>query len=1184
MRRAEQEEQLELPIDFHAGLYCDLLDDIRFRAWKQIRRRWQLHINGGPGSGKTTLGIQLARHLQDEGRFPIILLHVHDYKPPVEETATLCSLRLLHNEAYRSKKFTKSNEPIIVSGLDSLASNSDSQELHKTLARCLYESNGCYLIIDGLDKCQESIQNQMFQGLSAFEAQGLRVLVLRGAPELQPFDCYYYCCDNCQHSPVEADGLQIYWQCSTCNYHLCDPCKSIGMDCSSEHLQMIEPYKTVNIELAPNLSGLEKFVQLDLRREFGQGVGDEIIEDILGRSEGNINLAKLRLDHIRDSGSPRDVLSVKDRLPREIIAFFDTEIQSVSIGDPMQRYQALIALVTVAEKRYVSVFELEQVLGYTDNSEPGPIDESYPYVHRALNATHGMLRTTVWLGRQDPSDSELDRHKVTLYTEDLYWYIRDDYNEDLTVAKQSLHLALREEETLNRSDSLGQVIGTDKTDVAKIKCLKGELGQPRIVNAILSDPGPICEPCKYILFESEGNSGYLTCFDCVFPVQCPICSYMYKEMKDNTNTSSGFRWSRRTMGRASNVTEQLSVNLKRGGFGTTKLERTFIFMLKSELSLVPNSNDLRTSTHLGHTGTQIRSWLQTCQDEHDHCGHRTSNSYVPKRLVDVDTGIEGLFRIIPKADKRDGPYVTLSHCWGRSPNFLALTTNNMERLMGEGFLSSDLRNRNFDEAIQVAKHLGVRYIWIDSLCICQAGKKMDFSSEGQYMHLVYQHSLCNIVVADSENGDGGLFRLRPPKSLLGTSMKQSWVILEKDLWDKELLQSPIYKRGWVFQERMLSPRIVHFTRSEVFWDCSAVSACESLPHGIPLALSATATTDRGWRGRLQRQNSNQKAVRSTTEDSLESFWKSAILNYTSCELTNQSDKTLAIWSVAKLVRDQLELEDEYGCGLWANALHEQLAWQVEITKREARMDSLQAIFPSWSWASVNAPIQLRDRIVEKRSYTIKSHERNRVSFNEFVDKATPRDRQPKFAASQSLAICGYLIPGHVSQNHLDFTYKFEYTTAATPEDINYFKVTLDEVPILALLAVQGLQFLPLVARKINDEGSAYSGTGLVLIANHDFRQLTQSKLRRRIVELASLYRPRISENRNSEDCNLEMRRLRGSIQLLDSWLREMKKKDQEKPNLAALSYRRLGAVQFSGLAAEVWDEFRNSEERRLWLD
>lgn len=122
--------------------------------------------------------------------------------------------------------------------------------------------------------------------------------------------------------------------------------------------------------------------------------------------------------------------------------------------------------------------------------------------------------------------------------------------------------------------------------------------------------------------------------------------------------------------------------------------------------------------------------------------------------------------------------------------------------MNHGFSATELRNRNFEQAIEITKRLGIKYIWIDSLCICQAGKDKDFKEEGQYMHQVYQNSFCNIVAADSRDAQGGLFRDRPTDFLSGLSMNESWVMLDKDLWEKELLQSPIYTRGWVFQGRI----------------------------------------------------------------------------------------------------------------------------------------------------------------------------------------------------------------------------------------------------------------------------------------------------------------------------------------------------------------------------------------------
>ena len=383
---------------------------------------------------------------------------------------------------------------------------------------------------------------------------------------------------------------------------------------------------------------------------------------------------------------------------------------------------------------------------------------------------------------------------------------------------------------------------------------------------------------------------------------------------------------------------------------------------------------------------------------------------------------------------------------------------------------------------------------------------------------------------------------------------------------------------------MLSPRIIHFTHSQVFWDCSTVSACESLPDGLPFALSAIATTDRRWRGRLQRKNSGQESPDLTVEDSLESFWKTAVLNYTSCELTNQADKTFAIWSVAKLVRDHLAFEDEYGCGLWATVLHEQLAWQVKSTRKNARMDTLQSIFPSWSWASVNAPIQISDRLVDERSYTIKNHDRKSVAFEEFVNKGVNRDLQPEFATSDSLAVCGYTIPGRLQRSSSGGMHTFEYATAAPPEQHNSLKVILDEEPTDALLEVPEFYFLPLAVRKFEDQNRAYSGSALVLIATHDFRHMIESKLKKQIIELANLCRTRSYEGASPTDRRLQMRMLRMNILAVNAWLHKKARQDREMPVKIGRAFRRIGVIHFTDLPGEEWIKIRTTEERKVWLD
>lgn len=187
-------------------------------------------------------------------------------------------------------------------------------------------------------------------------------------------------------------------------------------------------------------------------------------------------------------------------------------------------------------------------------------------------------------------------------------------------------------------------------------------------------------------------------------------------------------------------------------------------------------------------------------------------------------------------------------------------------------------------------------------------------------------------------------------------------------------------------ERMLSPRLLHFAARQLFWDCSCLTACESLPSGIPYLLDSSASTDRQWRKRLQATGQAANRPHSATtrplvlsggaDSSLETLWRRAVRSYTSCNLTQQTDKLMAIWSVAKLVRDGMDAGlDGYAEGMWSRGLEEQIAWRLAIPGAETeKLAVLADSHPSWSWASWHVEVELRSRSVERRYYTVRSHD------------------------------------------------------------------------------------------------------------------------------------------------------------------------------------------------------------------
>ena len=221
----------------------------------------------------------------------------------------------------------------------------------------------------------------------------------------------------------------------------------------------------------------------------------------------------------------------------------------------------------------------------------------------------------------------------------------------------------------------------------------------------------------------------------------------------------------------------------------------------------------------------IRSWLSQCE-LHQVCTktpNHATESPLPTRLIDVNPGSKpGTPRLVLSADlgeATDCRYTALSHCWGvqgKVPKTLRDTLiQHQERITG--------LSKTFEDAVEVTRQIGVRYLWTDSLCILQ-DEANDFQKECSRMSLVYAGSYCMLSAADTEDGSGGLFI---PRTSFGLQYPEHPI----NYWTS-LLKGPLSTRGWAFQEHQLSPRIVHFTNTRILWECRTCVAFEDFPSQV----------------------------------------------------------------------------------------------------------------------------------------------------------------------------------------------------------------------------------------------------------------------------------------------------------------------------------------------------------------
>ena len=177
-----------------------------------------------------------------------------------------------------------------------------------------------------------------------------------------------------------------------------------------------------------------------------------------------------------------------------------------------------------------------------------------------------------------------------------------------------------------------------------------------------------------------------------------------------------------------------------------------------------------------------------------------------------------------------------------------------------------------------------------------------------------------------------------------------------------LEMSPLNRRGWVFQERLLSLRIIHFAGKQVYWECLENISCEgisTLRHEAFYSTSGREIRDilHGPKVTTPRTLQDPAPDVSSNWYSM-SFvpWSHFVEKYALCGLTEDRDKLVAIHGIVK--RIEKKTGDTFFAGHWMAQLPASLCWHVpriQSVAFEVRR-SRQWRAPSWSWAALNMPI------------------------------------------------------------------------------------------------------------------------------------------------------------------------------------------------------------------------------------
>lgn len=364
-----------------------------------------------------------------------------------------------------------------------------------------------------------------------------------------------------------------------------------------------------------------------------------------------------------------------------------------------------------------------------------------------------------------------------------------------------------------------------------------------------------------------------------------------------------------------------------------------------------------------HTGSTAslslaKAWLAACEHTHPprSCPAPTK-TLLPKRVLDVGHTSSDTVKIHESDWPQSDYYAALSHCWGEAP-FLTTTSLNLTDHKTE--IPWAALPQTFQDAIIVVRYLGLRYLWIDSLCIIQ-DLLNDWELQSANMSQIYSGAYVQIGAAAAGNASGGCFM--PRKGWINRPCKlnlrnlSSSVMYARHAFNLSA-DGPLYRRAWALQEQILAQRSIVFAADGLHWRCCSLSANERYPEGWK-----TAPTEGFPALKLPLYPAMPSEYFDL--DSILQSWYRDVKEYARRFLTVPTDRLPAIAGLASIMNSALG-GDRYVAGLWLSDIHRGLLWSTFTSDEDPKWVRLRSkdhissrpahppmmyVAPSFSWAS-----------------------------------------------------------------------------------------------------------------------------------------------------------------------------------------------------------------------------------------